>query len=60
MVCGGAAVYTPEKIRELIRTAVALQEEAKSGFGIGALMNTRRRDVEISATLRKAFRVVIA
>ena len=37
-----SAAYSPEKIRELIRTAAALHEENTSGFGIGALMSVKR------------------
>uniref|UniRef100_A0AAV1V172 CCHC-type domain-containing protein n=1 Tax=Peronospora matthiolae TaxID=2874970 RepID=A0AAV1V172_9STRA len=40
-----SAAYSPEKIR-VIRTAAALHEETTSGFGIGALMCGRRKDVE--------------
>ena len=50
---GDAAVYTPKKIRELIRTATALQKVAKGGFSIGALMNTKSRDVNNKRDLKK-------
>ena len=30
-----SAAYSPEKICDLIRTAAAFHQEAKSGFGIG-------------------------
>ncbi|CAI5708183.1 hypothetical protein KXD40_004955 [Peronospora effusa] len=50
---GDAALYTSEKIRELICTTAALQDEANSEFGIGALMSTKHKGANISATRKR-------